>query len=233
MICKFLVMKSDRNISDYITEKSKEYHEKVKEIIKRVQKLTDMDAFVFGGYPRDIIRHYYDHQKDSDVSFAPPVDIDIYLRSRHMKDRGNSYSTWRVIMRYLTSQKDVTVLKRPSLEDDGNDSEKYTLYKCIINDITVDICTMINFHASFDTIMDFDINAIYFTNNGQMGLRKPVEDKDINDVISNIEKGMMVPIYLNDEYIRDKRKNIIGFFKGIQYRIQKMVLKGYIIKNDE
>jgi hypothetical protein len=101
-------MAYDVNIATYLTPESQPFFEHVMAIVKKMEEYyekidthknptgTVCNIYIFGGFIRDLITHYFKYQQDNTTKFVEFKDIDLWFYYPDKKNYGykNSMTTW-------------------------------------------------------------------------------------------------------------------------------------------
>ena len=236
------------NINNFLTPKSKPFYDHIIGIIQKLNeyqqkvelwKLPDnlqCNIVIFGGFIRDLIRHYFEYQNNEDVEFIKPKDIDTWFHYKSPMDDeyhkfSHSMTSW---IRYLRALNEIM---RYNSEYDVNhylsgysfsvDITKYCVCTMEIDEINFDMCTDINNYSgkaftTFKNLSDFTVNNLYIDINGQLNKRDDCSDYTLDICIDDIKNKKLHNIYIvpnEEEY------SMINFFDK---REKKMLEYGYV-----
>ena len=222
------------NINNFLTPKSKPFYDHIISIIEKLNEYqknaelphrngAECDIVIFGGFIRDLILHYFEYQKNQDIEFIKPKDIDTWFHYISIHDNeyrkfSHSMTSWQ---RYLSTIK--KMIHEFSEYDIKNqmgytisyDLSNYCVYTMEIDGINFDMCANINNYSgnaftTFKNLSDFTVNNLYIDTKGQLKKRIDCPDYTIDDCIEDIKNKKLHNIYvdLGKEYgvCFDKRK---------------------------
>lgn len=237
------------NIKNFLnTKESLIYHNKVQNILKLIQSITDCDILVFGGYLRTILENYHDNK------FKKPNDIDIWL----IKKKGLSFSYnyfYKFINNIFNTEfkknkeyykkkyniSDIFIEKYPRSTLGFYDGPiEYGSFKIKIDGILFDITTSINssnYLTSFKKICDYSINNLYYDSSGTIYTRCE-SIYNVNNIIEHIKDKILYNIY-NYNFLKkyyDEPNESYTYYKTkfpeiCKYRLEKLKSNNYCLNN--
>lgn len=199
------------NITQFLNHKSSTYYNEVIDIIKEINSLNieknKPKIYIFGGFIREIISHYY----SSDTEFIPSKDVDLWFDYKPQNDY-ISLNSWiyryRQILYNLNNKINITDAYRYNVFDDIS---KYGLLKLKFNNIDFDISTCINTCSLFDTLSDYTVNNLYIDIDGNINTRIN-SIYSVSDILLHIKKKELYKIStLNDENIKNRTKKMLDY----------------------
>ena len=215
-------------MEQYLTPKSKPYFDKINLIVKNISKIIESDIFIYGGFVRDLIRHYFEYNSDNMTDFIEPKDVDIWVASKH------SLRSWDYDVRNLYKRKDelnITLMGGAGGGAPFSDREVYSLVKIIIDNINFDMNTNINDWSVYNDLSDFTVNNLSIDMNNNITQRTNTK-YTVEEVITHIKDKSLI-CCVNHE----KLHRYIHFFcdetkrykLALMTRLEKMENKGYKI----
>jgi len=232
------------NINSFLTDYSRPYYDKILNIIETIKasmreyydikdNIITPEVYIFGGFVRRLIEHYYDYQNslksDTKINFTTNFDIDIWFDFSNWWRKYQSYFIWSKEVKHIYSKindkyKNTKILSYPEF----GSRLVYGLYTIYIEDIKFDMCTNINHFETFSTLCDFTCNNLYIDLNGNIYI-KTKSSYSIQDCFEHIKNKILINIInqniINDmaEYSGDRNY----YTEKILYREQKMLNDGY------
>jgi hypothetical protein len=195
------------NIRDYIKSDKNDYYNKVIEIVKYIQRISNTEVAIFGGFVRDLIND------------KVPKDVDIWFKfSRTIT---NEIFRAKFLEMVIILDNKYTII--------NNDSETdYNTYSLIIDGIRFDFCCNTFNNRSFNELADFSVNNLYMLIDGVLQVRVECE-YNVEQIITHIRQRKLVYI-INSEVIQSQgywNGNNELYWRNVESKLVKMTGYGY------
>ncbi len=216
-------------MEQYLTPKSKPYFDKVNAIVKNISLILQHDIFIFGGFVRDLILHYFEYTVNNNVEFIEPKDVDIWVSCDH------SMRSWNFAMRNLYKKKDeinFTFMGGAGGGTPFSDREVYSLVKIIIDNINFDMTTDINDWSCYNDLCDFTVNNLSIDMNYNITQRTKTE-YTLDDIIIHIKDKQLFSCVNHkklEKYIHFFHDETEYYKTKLITRTQKLEEKGYVVR---
>jgi hypothetical protein len=212
------------SITTFLTPESEPIFYKVLDIVQKLES-NGIQFVVFGGFIRDIIKHYYESDK-------PFVFNDINVWVLHQYYSKNDFK--KTIYRYVSKidSNAIQIL---------NNETTLTSIKININGIIFDFCTnsTIMLRHNHDIFIDFTINNLAMNSDCSLTSRIKTE-YSIDDIIQHIMRGYLIEMEIDVRYILQQYGENFYYYddasihhlqkyfsKKIEERKLKMMEKGF------
>jgi hypothetical protein len=195
------------NIRDFVKSDKNDYYNKVIEIVKYIQMISNTEIAIFGGFVRDLINDKI------------PKDVDIWFKYRRTITNEIFRANF-LEMVIMLDNKYSTIC---------NDSETdYNTYSLIIEGIRFDFCCNTFNNKSFNELADFSVNNLYMLTDGVLQVRVPCE-YNVEQIISHIRQRKLLyiinsEVVQSDSYWNDSNQL---YWQNVEKKLLKMTGYGY------
>ena len=234
--------KSPARVQDYLTPKSRPYHEAMTALLGNMLPSAKLHGFLFGGYILGLIEHHAAYQANPDTAeYRPPNDVDVWFSGGETPDGRGCYSRngieWYVLKNigaYLMA----SGRKYKYLHDaDADHLRLYGVAKLLVDDTyRFDLVCNINNSCKFDSLADFSVTNLYYklgygniSGDGQLKLRTECGGFTMEQVLGHIRARQLHPVVEFQKlgrFVRDQYE-YAWYQKKLASREQKMLDKGY------
>jgi hypothetical protein len=218
------------NIKQFLTPKSEIYYTKVmniiedmtrKELYQSVFKSIELNIYIYGGFIREIISHYFHPENE----FIPSADVDLWFSfyDSNKSEYSYPYSIWvNNCSKLIKSLGETHDISKSVTSNKIKTTETYSIYNITIDEIDFDFNVNTCFCSSYKTISDFTVNNLTMDTNGNIYKRiTEYCDFDISEIITHIKEKKLIKM-INPEMIKTEYTTC-RFIK----REQKMMNYGY------
>jgi hypothetical protein len=223
------------NIKQFLTPKSEIYYTKVmniiedmtrKELYQSVFISEELNIYIYGGFIREIISHYF-HPEDE---FIPSTDVDLWFSfyDSNKEEYSYPYSIWvHRCGKLIKSLGETHDISKADTSNKIKTDETYSIYNINIDEIDFDFNVKTSFYSSYKTISDFTVNSLTMDTNGNIFKRLPEYcDFDINEIITHIKERKLIKMINPDAIKVGYTTEQIQTERFIK-REQKMINYGY------
>ena len=216
-------------MKQYLTPKSKPYFDKITSIVINISKILESEIFIYGGFVRDLIQHYFEYNVNNEIEFIKPNDVDIWVSQKY--SHKYSLRSWDYTIRNLYNRKDelnITFMGGGS-GSAFSDREVYSLVKIVIDNITFDMTTDINFWSVYNDLSDFTVNNLSIDMNHNITQRTETK-YTIDEIITHIKDKSIVCCINHkklDNYIKFYCDETNYYKSKLRDRLVKMEGKNY------
>ena len=225
------------NLKDYITPKSSEYYYKVMEIVNNLQTYMQnnvqknivstkynkapVNTLIYGGFIRNIIRHYY-HPSDE---FTPSKDVDIWMYKNEVDPAQAKFSFsnggYEMFMRQtlndMRAKYNIPLIPYSQYVDPTKFTKSYSVFRQTIDNIDFDLCAQINSSDTFAVLTDFTVNNLYISCDGTIIVRLKC-GYTLDEITNHIKHKQLVKIF-------DMTTQKLPEFESIQIQIQMHIVR--------
>lgn len=229
-------------IQDYLTPKSRPYHEAMTALLGNMLASAKLHGFVFGGYILGLLEHHMAYQANPDAAeYRPPNDVDVWFSGSETPTGKGCYSrnglelyVLKNIGKYLSA----SGRKYRYLHDQENEHIRlYGVAKLLVdNTYRFDLVCNVNNGCKFDSLADFSATNLYYklgygsvVGDGQLQLRTECGGFNLEQVLGHIRARELHPVVEFQKlgkFVRDKYE-YEWYQKKFMSREQKMLDKGY------
>jgi hypothetical protein len=230
-------VKSLVRVQDYLTPKSRPYHEAMTALLGNMLASAKLHGFVFGGYILGLIEHHAAYQADPvGTEYRPPNDVDVWFSGGETPDGRGCYSRNGIegfVLRNIIDYLVASGRKYQYLHDaDAEHLRLYGVAKLLIDDTyRFDLVCNVNNGCKFDSLADFSATNLYYKlgGDGQFKLRTECGGFNLEQVLGHIRAKELHPVvefqklgrFVHGQYEYD------WYQKKFTSREQKMLAKGY------
>jgi hypothetical protein len=231
-------MKVATKIQNYLTPKSRPYHEAITALLGNILASAKLHGFIFGGYILGLIEHYAEYQKNpSETEYKPPNDIDVWFSDNDLPSGCGCYSRSGLEWYILKNIKAYLIASgrkyKYLYEKDEEHLRLYSVAKLLIdNTYRFDLVCNVNNGCKFDSLADFSATNLYYKlgGDGELKLRTVCGGFNLEQVLGHIRDRELHPVvefqklnrFVRDQYEYD------WYQKKFVAREQKMLEKGYV-----
>lgn len=228
--------KSPTNIRDYLTPKSRPYHEAMTALVTNLLSAANLHGFIFGGYVLGLLEHYHAYKADPvSAEYRPPNDVDIWMSGK-ANPAESVFSRSGIegyLLKNITKFLQVSGRKYRFLHDKENEhTTRYGVAKLLIDETyRFDLVCNINNGCKFDSLADFSVTNLYYKvgGDGELQLRTACGGFTLEQVLGHIRTRELYPIiefqrlfkFVGDQHEYD------WYQSKFQTREQKMHDRGY------
>lgn len=229
-------------IQDYLTPKSRPYHEAMTALLGNMLASAKLHGFIFGGYILGLIEHHAAYQADPvGAEYQPPNDVDVWFSGSETPTGKGCYSRNGLelyVLKNIGAYLVASGRKYKYLHDKENEHIRlYGVAKLLVDETyRFDLVCNVNNGCKFDSLADFSATNLYyklgygsFSGDGQLQLRTEYGGFTIEQVLGHIRARELHPVVEFQKlgrFVRDQYE-YEWYQKKFVSREQKMLDKGY------
>jgi len=229
-------------IQNYLTPKSRPYHEAMTALLGNMLASAKLHGFVFGGYILGLIEHHAAYQTDpTGTEYNPPNDVDVWFSGGENPDGRGCYSRTGIelyVLRNITDYLVASGRKYEYLHDaDAEHLRLYGVAKLMVDETyRFDLVCNVNNSCKFDSLADFSATNLYYKlgygnirSDGELKLRTECGGFNLEQVLGHIRERELYPVVEFKKLGRFVRyqQEYDWYQKKFASREQKMFEKGY------